>query len=111
MKKLLICLGRGARAVLRGAWRVLTLHKDEVREEVREEIRKVGLTIGAMLALAAPGCGGLAQSDRTTSTSVWAIGVPGVAILREASMSPDNRGPDDNTATQVNTIDVEPKFK
>ena len=57
------------------------------------------------------GCGGLAQSDRQVSTSVWAIGVPGVAILRDTRVSPDNKGDATHLATQTNLLDVEPKIK
>ena len=57
------------------------------------------------------GCAGLDQADHQTSTTVWAIGVPGVAILRDSRVQPDNRGTSTTTATQVNTLDVEPKVK
>ena len=57
------------------------------------------------------GCAGLDQADHQTSTTVWAIGVPGVAILRDSRVQPDNRGTSTTTANQVNTLDVEPKIK
>ena len=57
------------------------------------------------------GCGGLTQSDRQVSTSVWAIGVPGVAILRDTRVDPDNKGNATHATSQINVIDVEPKVK
>ena len=56
------------------------------------------------------GCGGLAQSDHKTSTTVWAVGIPGVAILHDATVMPDNRGDTANRTTQHNKADVEVEF-
>ena len=64
---------------------------------------------GGVVTLA--GCAGLDQADHQTTTTVWAVGVPGVAVLRDSRVSPDNRGTSTTTATQVNTLDVEPKVK
>ena len=64
-----------------------------------------GLVAGAA-AGTLTGCGGLAQSDREVSTCVWAIGVPGIAILRDAHVAPDNRGDathDGNVNAELNT--------
>ena len=67
--------------------------------------------VGGIAATSLSGCAGMDQADHETSTTVWAIGVPGVAILRDTHVAPDNRGDSRNTATQVNTLDVEPKIK
>ena len=69
------------------------------------------LCLCVALAMLLAGCAGLDQADHQTSTTVWAIGVPGVAILRDSRVQPDNRGTSTTTATQVNTLDVEPKVK
>ena len=71
----------------------------------------VGGLAGGLAAGTLTGCAGLDQADHQTSTTVWAVGVPGVAILRDSRVSPDNRGTSTTTATQVNTLDVEPKVK
>ena len=67
--------------------------------------------VGGITAGTLSGCAGLDQADHQTSTTVWAIGVPSVAILRDSRVQPDNRGTSTTTATQVNTLDVEPKVK
>ena len=67
--------------------------------------------VGGIAAGSFSGCAGMDQADHETSTTVWAIGVPGVAILRDSRITPDNRGTSANTSTQVNTLDVEPKIK
>ena len=69
-----------------------------------------GLLAGAA-AGTLTGCGGMAQHDREVSTSVWAIGVPGVAILRDTHVMPDNRGDAAQDSTQLNVLSVEPKIK
>lgn len=67
--------------------------------------------IGGITAGTLSGCAGLDQADHQTTTTVWAVGVPGVAILRDSRVQPDNRGTSTTTATQVNTLDIEPKIK
>ena len=57
-----------------------------------------GLVAGAT-AVTLTGCGGLAQSDREVSTCVWAIGVPGIAILRDSRVDPDMHGTANHDAT------------
>ncbi len=67
--------------------------------------------IGGLAAGTLSGCGGMGQSDHGTRTTVWAIGIPGVAILHDTTVSPVNTDTSDNEAIQVNTIDIDPKFK
>ncbi len=67
--------------------------------------------LGGLAASAATGCSGLSQRDHEVSTSVWAVGIPGVAIIKQSAISPDNRGEKDNTAIQSNPVSVKPSFK
>ena len=57
------------------------------------------------------GCSGLSQRDHEVSTSVWAVGIPGVAVIKQSTISPDNRGEKDNTAIQSNPVSVSPRLK
>lgn len=66
--------------------------------------------IGGVACGSITGCGGMSQSDRQVSTSVWAIGVPGVAILRDTRVDPDNRGDNLNEQKQTNNLHVRPSF-
>ena len=67
--------------------------------------------IGGLAAGTLSGCGGMGQSDHGTRTTVWAIGIPGVAILHNTKVSPVNTDTSENKAVQVNTTDIAPKFK
>ena len=71
----------------------------------------LGGLLGGLATGTFTGCAGLDQADHQTSTTVWAVGIPGIAVLRDTQVRPDNKGPSSTTATQVNTLDVEPKFK
>ena len=88
------------------------------RKKVEGRRKKCGTVLSTILLTSTfllltllTGCAGLDQADHQTTTTVWAVGVPGVAILRDSRVSPDNRGTSTTTATQVNTLDVEPKVK
>lgn len=81
---------------------------DYIKRHWREFV--TGLIAGAA-AGTLTGCGGMAQRDREVSTSVWAIGIPGVAILHDAHVMPDNRGDSMSEATQTNMLHVDSKLK
>ena len=81
---------------------------DYIKRHWREFV--TGLIAGAA-AGTLTGCGGMTQSDREVSTSVWAIGVPGVAILRDTHVMPDNKGDATHDATQTNLLHVDTKLK
>ena len=66
----------------------------------------IGLAVGALT-----GCGGMAQSDHEVATTVWAVGIPGVAILHDTRINPDNRGTAQMDASQTNTVDVDAPIK
>lgn len=57
------------------------------------------------------GCGSMTQRDHETTTSVWAIGVPGIAVIKQSTISPDNKGNAHNEAKQVNPITVSTSLK
>ena len=67
--------------------------------------------IGDGVVTGLSGCSGLSQRDHEVSTSVWAVGIPGVAIIKQSAISPDNRSEKDNTAIQSNPVSVSPRLK
>ena len=71
----------------------------------------IAALIGGGVVTGLSGCSGLSQRDHEVSTSVWAVGIPGVAIIKQSAISPDNRGEKDNTAMQSNPVSVKPKLK
>ena len=71
----------------------------------------IAALIGGGVVTGLSGCSVLSQRDQEVSTSVWDIGIPGVAVIKQSTISPDNRGEKDNTAIQSNPVSVSPKLK
>ena len=71
----------------------------------------IAALIGCGVVTGLSGCSGLSQRDHEVSTSVWAVGIPGVAVIKQSTISPDNRGEKDNTAIQSNPVSVKPSFR
>lgn len=67
--------------------------------------------LGGIAAGTVAGCSGMSQSDHEVATSVWAIGIPGVAIMKQTSIAPQNVSDRDNTAGQSNPVTVAPSLK
>ena len=60
--------------------------------------------IGGGLVSVASGCSSMAPSDKTQTMSVYALGIPGIAVITESRQTADNAGSDTNTATQANPV-------
>ena len=43
--------------------------------------------------------------------SLYAIGIPGIAIVTQSEQTADNKGDDDNTPVQANPVTVDTKLK
>ena len=71
----------------------------------------IAALIGGGVVTGLSGCSGLSQRDHEVSTSVWAVGIPGVAIIKQSAISPDNKSEKDNTAIQSNPVSVSPRLK
>ena len=59
-----------------------------------------------ILALAAGGCSSLVPSSKTQTMSVYALGIPGIAVITSSSQAADNSGEDVNAPTQANPVTV-----
>ncbi len=66
--------------------------------------------IGSAAAVAA-GCSSLTPSAKTQSMSLYAVGIPGIAIVTQSEQLADNTGEDENKPVQVNPVTVETKMK
>ena len=53
------------------------------------------------------GCSDLRPSAKTQTMSLYAIGIPGIAIVTQSTQDADNRGDDENKPAQVNPVTVE----
>ena len=62
--------------------------------------------IGGGLVSVASGCSSMAPSDKTQTMSVYALGIPGIAVITESRQTADNAGSDTNTASQANPLTV-----
>ena len=62
--------------------------------------------IGGGLVSVASGCSSMAPSDKTQTMSVYALGIPGIAVITESRQTADNAGSDTNAATQSNLLTV-----
>ena len=63
----------------------------------------LGAIGGGVIALT-DGCSSLTPSSKTQSMGVYAIGVPGIAIITKSTQNEDASGGDNNAPTQVNPV-------
>ena len=67
--------------------------------------------IGGGVVTLADGCSSLTPSAKTQSMSLYAIGIPGIAIVTRSEQTADNTGDDDNTPVQANPVSVDAPIK
>ena len=67
--------------------------------------------IGGGLVAVTGGCSSLTPSAKTQTMSLYAIGIPGIAIVTQSEQTADNAGGDDNKPVQANPVTVVPKLK
>ena len=60
--------------------------------------------LGGGLVAVSSGCSSLTPSSKTQSMGVYAIGVPGIAIITKSTQNEDASGGDNNAPTQVNPV-------
>ena len=66
----------------------------------------VPAAVGSGAAILA-GCSDLRPSAKTQTMSLYAIGIPGIAVVTQSTQDADNRGDDENRPSQVNPVTVE----
>ena len=70
----------------------------------------LGAVGGGVIALA-DGCSGLTPSAKSQSMSLYAVGIPGIAVVTKSEQVADNKGDDENKPVQANPVSVETKVK
>ena len=60
-----------------------------------------------VLAVTGSGCSSLTPSAKTQTMSLYAIGIPGIAVVTQSTQNADNAGDDDNRPTQANPVSVD----
>ena len=71
----------------------------------------LGALGGGLVAVTGSGCSALTPSAKTQTMSLYAIGIPGVAVVTHSTQDADNKGDDENRPTQTNPVSVETKVK
>ena len=71
----------------------------------------LGAIGGGLVAVTGSGCSALTPSAKTQTMSLYAIGIPGIAVVTHSTQDADNKGNDENKPTQANPISVETKVK
>ena len=83
----------------------LKINWKELMRQLWAAVKPVLLgAIGGGLVSVASGCSSMAPSDKTQTMSVYALGIPGIAVITESRQTADNAGSDTNTATQANPV-------
>ncbi len=65
---------------------------------------------GGVVALT-DGCSSLTPSAKTQSMSLYAIGIPGIAVVTQSEQLADNKGDDENAPVQKNPVNVRTAVK
>ena len=67
----------------------------------------LGALGGGLVAVTGSGCSALTPSAKTQTMSLYAIGIPGVAVVTHSTQDADNKGDDENRPTQENPVSVD----
>ena len=67
----------------------------------------LGALGGRLVAATASGCPALTPSAKTQTMSLYAIGIPGIAVVTHSTQDADNKGDDENRPTQENPVSVD----
>ena len=70
----------------------------------------LGAVGGGVIALA-DGCSALTPSAKSQSMSLYAVGIPGIAIVTKSEQIAANKGDDEGKPVQANPVSVETKIK
>ena len=71
----------------------------------------LGAIGGGLVAVTGSGCSALTPSAKTQTMSLYAIGIPGIAVVTQSTQDADNRGDDENRPTQANPVTVKAAVK
>ena len=90
----------------------LKVNWKELGKQLWNAVKPVLLAaIGGGVVTLADGCSSLTPSAKTQSMSLYAIGIPGIAVVTQSEQTADNKGDDDNTPVQANPVSVDAPIK
>jgi len=87
----------------------LKINWKELGRQLWEAVKPVllGAIGGGLVAVTGSGCSSLTPSAKTQTMSLYAIGIPGIAIVTQSTQNADNTGDDDNKPVQANPVSVD----
>ena len=90
----------------------LKINWKELGKALWDAVKPVLLgALGGGLVAVTGGCSSLTPSAKTQTMSLYAIGIPGIAVVTHSEQKADNKGDDKNAPTQANPVSVETKVK
>ena len=91
----------------------LKINWKELGKQLWNAVKPVllGAIGGGLVAVTGSGCSSLTPSAKTQTMSLYAIGIPGFAVVTHSTLDADNKGDDENRPTQTNPVSVETKVK
>ena len=90
----------------------LKINWKELGKQLWDAVKPVLLAaIGGGLVAVSSGCSALTPSAKTQTMSLYAIGIPGIAVVTQSTQNADNAGDDDNKPVQANPVTVRTAVK
>ena len=90
----------------------LKINWKELGKQLWDAVKPVLLAaIGGGLVAVSSGCSALTPSAKTQTMSLYAIGIPGIAVVTQSTQTADNAGDDDNKPVQANPVTVRTAVK
>ena len=91
----------------------LKINWKELGKQLWEAVKPVllGALGGGLVAVTGSGCSSLTPSAKTQTMSLYAIGIPGIAVVTQSTQNADNTGDDDNKPVQANPVSVKVPIK
>ena len=91
----------------------LKINWKELGKQLWNAVKPVllGAIGGGLVAVTGSGCSALTPSAKTQTMSLYAIGIPGVAVVTHSTQEADNKGNDENKPVQANPVSVETRVK
>ena len=91
----------------------LKINWKELGKQLWDAVKPVllGAIGGGLVAVTGSGCSALTPSAKTQTMSLYAIGIPGIAVVTHSTQDADNKGDDENKPAQVNPVTVDTRLK
>ena len=85
----------------------------ELGKQLWDAVKPVllGAIGGGLVAVTGSGCSSLTPSAKSQSMSLYAVGIPGIAVVTKSEQVADNKGDDENKPVQANPVSVDVPIK